>query len=213
MISIEFESIRESDIQLSTIGLRRRVQTQDKARIFEKIASTIRFFHNRCPYCYITSQSDENHLLYNCPENEAQPFKVLYREYRNGLRNIKKISNFTACTRCFAPLCLCKHWEQRPNDAKWIQTSEDCSYSDVILSIFVIGIYWEYESSMAADSYRQDLQKRGFSIDRGLDELGYLSESEDWGEVKSIRLLEVFWTAAKEIVKERYIDLEREELV
>ena len=65
---------------------------------------------------------------------------------------------------------------------------------------------------MAEYNYRQDLQKRGISLDRGLAELGYLSEGQDWGEIKSIRLLGVFWIAAREIANERSLDLDRQDL-
>ena len=208
----EFASIRESDTQLSTIAIRKRDQTQEKARKFEKIASIIRFFQDRCPYCYINDISDDNHLLYRCRQVECQEFKAYYVEYRNNFRKFKTIRNLSACTRCLLPPSLCKRWIPSSTSAKWAITNEDCSYPDVILSIFVIGFYFQADISDLAVDYARDLSIYRITQDRGLDEITYLSEIYSWGEIESIRLLEYFYRASKEIFAIRYIDIDRYEL-
>lgn len=117
-----------------------------------------------------------------------------------------------ACTRCLLPPSLCKHWIQRPQDTKWTITNEDCSYPDVILSIFVIGVYFEEESSIFGNKYSQKLTRLGISQDHGLGEIAYLSECYDWGEIESIQLLEEFYNASKEILAIRYIDINSQKL-
>ena len=212
-IFIDFESIRESDTQLLTIAERQRAQNQRKAITFEKIASIIRYFQDRCPYCYINDISDDNHLLYRCRQVGSQAFKALYVEYRDNFRKFKTIRNLLACTRCLLPPSLCKHWIQRAEEAKWTMTSEDCTYPDVILSVFIIGVYFEEESSLSYQKYDEDLKIYNISRDRGREEIAYLSESLAWGETKSIRLLKYFYEGSKEILGIRYIDIDSSELV
>ena len=210
---IEFDSIRESDTQLSLISDRKRLQNQEKAIRFEKIASLIRFFQDRCPYCYINDISDDNHLLYHCRQLGSQRYKALYVEYRDNFRKFKTIRNLLACTRCLLPPSLCKHWKQDEKDAKWSITNEDCTYPDVILSVFIIGVYLEEESSLSTHSYIQNLNIYNIIRDRGRDEVAYLSEGYSWGEIESIRLLEVFYQASKEILAIRSIDINNSELL
>ena len=114
----EFASIRESDIQLSNIARRKRDQNQEKARKFEKIASILRFFQDRCPYCYINDISDDNHLLYHCRQVESQQFKAYYLEYRDNFRKFHTIRNLSAYTRCFLPPSLYKRWKSSSISAK-----------------------------------------------------------------------------------------------
>ena len=90
---------------------------------------------------------------------------------------------------------------------------EDCSYPDVILSIFVIGIYFEEDSSIPTVNYDQKLTQYGVSRDRQEGEITYLSESVSWGEIESIQLLGEFYETAKEILAIRSIDINRTELV
>ena len=45
------------------------------------------------------------------------------------------------------------------------------------------------------------------SRDRNRDEITYLSEGYNWGKIESIRLLEVFYEASKEILAIRSIDI------
>ena len=79
---------------------------------------------------------------------------MLYVEYRNNFEKFKTIRNLSACCRCLLSSSLCKYWIQRPEDAKWTMIKEDCSYTDVILSIFVIGIYFEEDLSIPTLSRR-----------------------------------------------------------
>lgn len=178
-ILLELNSIRESDTQLSKIAKRKRVQNQEKAIIFEKIASIIRFFQDRYPYYYINDISDNNHLLYNYRQVESQRFKTLYIEYRNNFRKFKTIQNLLTYTRYLLPPSLYKHWIQRPQNTKWTITNEDCSYPNVILSIFVIKVYFEEESSIFEYKYSQKLTRLDLSQDHKLKEITYLSECYD----------------------------------
>ena len=83
----------------------------------------------------------------------------------------------------------------------------------MILSIFVIGVYFEEESSLSAYKYTQNLSIYNISRDRNRDEITYLSEGYNWGEIESIRLLEVFYEASKEILAIRPIDINTSELL
>lgn len=210
---LEFDSIRESDTQLSLISDRKRLENQEKAIKFEKIASLIRFFQDRCPYCFISDISDDNHLLYHCRDPGSQRYKALYVEYRDKFRKFQLIRNLLACSRCLLPPSLCKHWRKDEKDAKWLITNQDCSYPDVVLSIFVIGVYFEEESSLSSYIYTQNLRIYNISRDRSRDEIAYLSEGYNWGEIESIRLLEVFYEASKEILAIKSIDINASELL
>ena len=212
-IYIEFDYIRESDTQLSLISDRKRLQNREKATKFEKIASLIRFFQDRCPYCYINDISDDNHLLYYCRQSGSQRYKALYVEYRDNFRQFKTIRNLLACTRCLLPPSLCKHWKYDEKDAKWMITNQDCTYPDIVLSVFVIGVYFEKESSLSSHYYTQNLRIYSISHNRGRDEIAYLSEGYSWGEIESIRILDIFFESSKEILATRSIDIYNSELL
>ncbi len=211
-IIIEFESIQVSDSHLSNIAERSRLQKREKATEFEKIAFCLRYFQQRCPYCFVNGLTDDNHLLQKCRQAGAETFKDIFRHYGYQLRYLKKFPFFLACSYCYTPVSLCQRWKYDEKQFKWVQGKGKCTYEDVIVSVFVIGLHFEEDTSSFNMRYRQRLEERKISMDREIGEISYLSEGYTWGENESIRLLTEFLEAADEILRIRYINIHRTDL-
>ena len=138
-----------------------------------------------------------NHMLFHCKQS-GNP-REQYIRYRTAFRKIRPFASLSTCSWCFLPPNLCEKWVQKKGDVTWSSTSRECSYPDIILSIFVVAL----SHSIFQQQYSDRLQSVGISTSEYGDinsEIRYLGESIEWADIEVSRLFEVFTQAFEAIV-------------
>lgn len=171
--------------------MKKRQRLQQQALNLEEVTILLRRMYDQCPWCMIYNAKSANHTLYRCTQSESLDVRRQYQRYRNAFRQHRPFASLSTCFFCFLPPDLCQKWVSKKNQPGWTKTSQECSYPDVTISIFVVAL----TLSIFRTKYRQRLQSGSIvrsEEDNIEDEIRYLGQTIDWAGLEVSRLFEVF---------------------
>ncbi len=124
----------------------------------------------------IYNSKSTQHNLYSCPDPKAREVKDRVKEYRSRLRVRGVFSNLSTCYWCFQPPNLCDKWVPKDNQPGWTKTDQKCSYPDIALDIFAVGL----SLSTFQELYSEQLRENEVDLSSKEEETRFLGETVNW---------------------------------